>query len=91
MADKVRKVAVEIANELFTNGSGEHAKHLNLIMDGGRYVGRWCEEAVADIIERKIRAAQQSVQPTGLRAWSKEELAKALSIGQEESGENASG
>jgi len=36
-------------------------------------------------------AAQQSVQPTGLRAWSKEELAKALSIGQEESGENASG
>lgn len=64
MADKVRKIAVEIANELFTNGSGEHAKHLNLIMDGGRYVGGWCEAAVADIIERKIRASQQNMHPT---------------------------
>ena len=85
MADKVRKVAVEIANELFTNGSGEHARHLNLIMDGGRYVGGWCEAAVADIIERKIRAAQQNAHLTPESLATSQAVSNASGVSQSDS------
>lgn len=47
-------LAALIAHELFTNGMGEKADTLRLTTADARYLGGWCEKAVADLIESHL-------------------------------------
>jgi len=52
-----QKLAATIADDLFTNGSGDEAERLVLELTGGRDGGGWCKVAVVGRIERALNAA----------------------------------
>jgi hypothetical protein len=50
-------VARKIVDELFTNGDGQQAERLMMILPGGRDGGGWGRRPAQDKIERILRAA----------------------------------
>ena len=61
-----RLLAERIARDLFTNGQGEHADRLVLVVAGVSYdLGGWCESAVVD---RIVMALTHPLQPLTRRA-----------------------
>ena len=54
--ENLRKLAKQIANDLFTNGSGQEADRLVLELPGKRDGGGWCKRAVEDRIYDAIAA-----------------------------------
>lgn len=59
MADQMtpEQIATRIARDLFTNGSGERAKKLNMEGDEPEchYLGGWGEKPMADRIAKLLR------------------------------------
>ena len=51
-----KTIAQQIADELFTNGANQVAKHLLLELDNGHYGGGWCKKAVVDVISNILKA-----------------------------------
>lgn len=61
VVERLRDLPLVIAADLFKSGSGELASHLRLHDASGRYLGGWCERAVADRIETHLtRAAAEA-------------------------------
>ena len=54
-----KKIAQQIANQLFKNGRGEKAKRLVLELKGGLNGGGWCKSAVVDVIENCLVKAEK--------------------------------
>lgn len=52
----IEKRARELAEQLFTNGSGSKARHLRLHNAEGTYLGDWSEQPVVDQIETVLCA-----------------------------------
>lgn len=61
--EDARKLATETADELFTNGSGEHAKRLVLEGENKRDLGGWCEDVVVERLTRWIQAPRKARKP----------------------------
>ena len=52
-------IADDIADYLFTNGSGQKAKRLVLELDNGCDGGGWCKKAVVDVIRGMLTKAKR--------------------------------
>ena len=62
------RIADEIVEELFVNGSRQRADRL-VLTTGGRYLGGWCEKAVRDIISRRLAAANREHEVAQIRTY----------------------
>lgn len=58
-----RKLATEIAKDLFTNGNNDHAIRLVHESVDGRYLGGWSEEAVIARLTRWIQVPRKVRKP----------------------------
>lgn len=65
-AEPLTDLAKRIAARLFTNGFGQHADNLRMLIgnpwQAAQDLGGWCESAVADQIEAELRAAHATQQ-----------------------------
>lgn len=59
-----KKFAKKMAEFLFINGVGERADSLKGY-DGDKYLGGWCESAVADQILKRLTAAERAARKKG--------------------------
>jgi len=58
MTDALKEAAERLARELFTNGFGDKADRLELVLPNNRRVGGWCEEVVVDRIMNVLISAR---------------------------------
>lgn len=61
------RTARRIAHNLFTNGSGDHAKRLVMELSGDRGGGGWCEGAVVDQIRKALHTFESDLNLAGQR------------------------
>lgn len=61
--EEARKLAAEIAKDLFTNTDRDRAKRLVIESEYGRRLGAWSEEAVIARLTRWIQAPRKVRKP----------------------------
>jgi len=65
LPEQIKRLAKKIAKDLFVAGNGVRAETLKLYTKDGKYLGGWCEMAVAYVIEKHVSKAARGPKGVG--------------------------